>query len=156
VDLLSTWHATPTFTLELNQWMRRVGWRWTIIINIALIAVFPWVLGKTAAIMLATASALMAWRNYQLAPSAIGFGQDQYRRAIESYYKTASTVVFVTAVFVKLLSFVVIGFMLFAVKAVDHSDRVWFIPGIAQGFLFFALFVATYECLRRVSLRQRT
>ena len=46
LDLISTRHLTPNFDLELNQWMKKVGWRNTILINAGLTLVFPLVFNK--------------------------------------------------------------------------------------------------------------
>lgn len=76
-DFLSTWVATPRLTLEANPLSRALGWRWGAVVNVALaVAVALWPL---PAVMLATASLLVAARNFQSAWLARGMGETAYR-----------------------------------------------------------------------------
>ena len=74
LDLISTRHLTPNFDLELNQWMKKVGWRNTILINIGIILAFPLIFSKDQVVTFAVLSALMAFRNYQFMPMVKALG----------------------------------------------------------------------------------
>ena len=76
-DFFSTWVATPHLLLEANPLARLLGWRWGVVLNLALaftVAVWP-----LPAVILATASLLVAARNFQSAWLARGMGELAYR-----------------------------------------------------------------------------
>jgi hypothetical protein len=76
-DFLSTWVATPHLLLEANPLARALGWRWGVVVNVVLaLAVAMWPL---PAIMVTTASALVAARNFQSAWLARSMGEGAYR-----------------------------------------------------------------------------
>jgi len=76
-DLFSTWLATPGLELEANPLARRLGWRWGIPVNVAMIlgtALWPML-----AVSLATTSFLVAARNLQQAWLMRSLGEVGYR-----------------------------------------------------------------------------
>jgi len=76
-DFLSTWVATPNLVLEGNPIAKRLGWRWGLAVN-ALVCVLlaQWPL---AAIVVATASVMVAARNFQSAWLMRSLGEHNYR-----------------------------------------------------------------------------
>lgn len=77
VDFFSTWLATPNLVLEANPIARRLGWKWGIPVNAGLclgLAVWP-----LPAIIISTASALVASRNFQAAWLMRVTGENEYR-----------------------------------------------------------------------------
>ena len=77
MDLLSTWVASPTLALEANPVARRLGWRWGLAVNLALVLVFAgW---PMLAISLSTTSFLVAARNFQHAWLMRSMGEIGYR-----------------------------------------------------------------------------
>lgn len=63
MDFLSTYVATPNMVLEANPIARKMGWKWGVLFNLALVAGFArWPL---AAIIISTTSLLVAARNFQ-------------------------------------------------------------------------------------------
>ena len=77
MDLLSTWVATPTLMLEGNPVAKRLGWKGGLLVNLTICVVFArWPL---AAIIIATTSALVAARNFQLAWLTRSHGEENYR-----------------------------------------------------------------------------
>ena len=76
MDILSTWTATPNLLLEANPIARKIGWRWGIPVNIALCATFAaWPL---PAVIICTASVLVAARNFQSAWLMRSMGEERY------------------------------------------------------------------------------
>jgi hypothetical protein len=76
-DFLSTWVATPNLVLEANPIAKKFGWKWGIPLNVALcIAISVWPL---PAIVISTASVLVAARNFQNAWLMRAFGEEAYR-----------------------------------------------------------------------------
>ena len=77
MDFLSTWIATPNLVLEGNPLARKLGWRWGLPINVVLVAVLA--LWPLSAIVVATASVLVAARNFQSAWIMHSLGEEIYR-----------------------------------------------------------------------------
>ena len=76
-DLFSTWVATPHLELEANPIARRLGWRWGIVMNVAMsLGCAAWPL---LAVSLATTSCLVAARNFQNAWLMRSMGETGYR-----------------------------------------------------------------------------
>ena len=77
VDFLSTWIATPNLVLEGNPLARRMGWKWGLLLNVAIIIFLAqWPL---SAIVVATASVMVAARNFQSAWLMRSLGEEIYR-----------------------------------------------------------------------------
>ena len=77
MDFLSTWIATPNLTLEGNPIARKLGWKWGLVLNAVLIIILA--LWPLSAIVVATASVLVAARNFQSAWLMRSLGEDVYR-----------------------------------------------------------------------------
>ena len=76
-DFLSTWVATPHLVLEGNPIAKWLGWKWGAIVNVVLtlsLALLP-----LSAIVVATASVLVAARNFQSAWLMRSMGEEHYR-----------------------------------------------------------------------------
>lgn len=77
MDFLSTWIATPNLVLEGNPVAKKLGWKWGVLLNVVLVVVLArWPL---SAIVIATASVLVAARNFQSAWLMRSLGEDVYR-----------------------------------------------------------------------------
>lgn len=76
-DFLSTWVATPHLVLEANPLARALGWRWGAVVNAVLAACVA--LWPLPAVIVATASLLVAARNFQSAWLARSLGESAYR-----------------------------------------------------------------------------
>jgi hypothetical protein len=77
-DFLSTWVASPQLLLESNPLARHLGWRGGLVFNLGLaVLVASWLL---PAVILATASLLVAARNFQSAWLARSMGEEAYRQ----------------------------------------------------------------------------
>lgn len=77
MDFLSTWIATPNLVLEGNPIAKKLGWKGGVLLNIILViglAVSP-----LSAIVIATASVLVAARNFQSAWLMRSLGEGVYR-----------------------------------------------------------------------------
>ncbi|MGA2241429.1 MAG: hypothetical protein ABSH11_05265 [Verrucomicrobiota bacterium] len=78
MDFLSTWIATPNLVLEGNPLAKKLGWKWGLALNVVLcVALAAWPL---SAIVVATASVLVAARNFQSAWLMHSLGEEIYRR----------------------------------------------------------------------------
>ena len=77
MDFLSTWIATPNLALEGNPLAKKLGWKWGVLLNIVICLALP--LWPLSAIVVATASVLVAARNFQSAWLMRSLGEDFYR-----------------------------------------------------------------------------
>ena len=77
MDFLSTWIATPNLVLEGNPLAKKLGWRWGLLLNAVLVVALA--LWPLSAIVVATASVLVAARNFQSAWLMRSLGEDAYR-----------------------------------------------------------------------------
>jgi hypothetical protein len=77
MDFLSTWIATPNLVLEGNPLAKKLGWRWGLFLNVVMVVVLA--LWPLSAIVVATASTLVAARNFQSAWLMHSLGEDAYR-----------------------------------------------------------------------------
>jgi hypothetical protein len=77
MDILSTRIATPRLVLEGNPIAKWLGWKWGLVLNIALVvALGQWPL---SAVIVSTASLLVAARNFQSAWVMRTMGEFAYR-----------------------------------------------------------------------------
>jgi len=77
MDFLSTWIATPNLALEGNPIAKKLGWKWGLLLNVVLIVALA--LWPLSAIVVTTASVLVAARNFQSAWLMRSLGEDAYR-----------------------------------------------------------------------------
>jgi hypothetical protein len=77
MDFLSTWVATPHMVLEGNPIAKKLGWKWGIVVNLALCVLFGfWPL---PAMVISTTSLLVAARNFRSAWLMRTMGEQAYR-----------------------------------------------------------------------------
>jgi hypothetical protein len=76
-DFLSTWVATPHLVLEGNPIAKWLGWKWGAVVNVVLVATLS--MWPLSAIVISTASVLVAARNFQSAWLMRSMGEDVYR-----------------------------------------------------------------------------
>ncbi len=77
MDFLSTWIATPNLVLEGNPLAKKLGWKWGLLINAVLVGILA--IWPLSAIVVATASVLVAARNFQSAWLMHSLGEEVYR-----------------------------------------------------------------------------
>jgi len=76
-DFFSTWVATPRLVLEGNPIAKWLGWKWGAVVNVVLVlSLAAWPL---SAIVVSTASVLVAARNFQSAWLMRSMGEEFYR-----------------------------------------------------------------------------
>jgi len=77
MDFLSTWVATPHLVLEGNPIAKWLGWKWGAVVNVVLVTSLA--LWPLSAIVVSTASLLVAARNFQSAWLMRTMGEEGYR-----------------------------------------------------------------------------
>ena len=78
MDFLSTWIATPNLALEGNPIAKKLGWTGGLLLNAVL--VFFLAFWPPSALVVATASLLVAARNFQFAWLMRSMGEASYRK----------------------------------------------------------------------------
>ena len=132
-DFLSTWVATPRLVLEGNPIAKWLGWTWGAVVNVVLVLVLA--MWPLLAIIVSTASVLVAARNFQSAWLMRSMGEEAYRdgyvrRMVETplglyLFCLAGNTLLTAGVGVALIWF---------------SDR-WLIPtGIGMGIVAYAAY----------------
>lgn len=140
MDFLSTWVATPNLVLEGNPLAKRLGWRWGLLLNVVIVvALAMWPL---SAIVVATASVLVAARNFQSAWLMRSLGEDIYREwHVQRVQETRVTLYLFCLAGNTLLTAGVGGVLI-------YFSELRLIPfAIGMGMVAYALAVAFYTLL---------
>ena len=140
-DFLSTWIATPNLLLEANPLARKLGWKWGILVNLALCLGFA--LWPLPAIIIATTSVLVAARNFQAAWLMKTVGEENYRDWFVSRLEETQPSVFLFCLLAQTLLTATVGAALIYFCKFDQ-----FVPlGIGMGIIAYALAVTVYTLL---------
>jgi hypothetical protein len=139
-DFLSTWIATPNLVLEGNPLAKKLGWKWGLLFNVVLVGGLA--LWPLPAIVVATASVLVAARNFQSAWLMHSLGEEVYRAwHIERVRETRVT----------LYLFCLAGNTLLTAgvgAALVYSSNLQRVPfAIGMGMVAYAIAVAFYTLL---------
>jgi hypothetical protein len=140
MDFLSTWIATPNLVLEGNPLAKKLGWKWGVPLNVViclLLAMWP-----LSAIVVSTASVLVAARNFQSAWLMRSLGEVAYRNwHVERIQETRVT----------LYLFCLAGNTLLTAAvgaALIYSSEMRLVPfAIGMGMIAYAIAVAFYTLL---------
>jgi len=140
MDFLSTWIATPNLVLEGNPLAKKLGWKWGLVVNVALcLALAAWPL---SAIVVATASVLVAARNFQSAWLMHSLGEEVYRQwHVERVRETRVTLYLFCLAGNTLLTAAIGGTLIYF----SNARLVPF--AIGMGMVAYALAVAFYTLL---------
>lgn len=147
MDILSTWIATPGLVLEANPLAKALGWKAGLLVNGCLCLGFAaWPL---PAIVIATASILVAARNLNTAWLMRSLGEQRYRCWIAERLHEASFPLYVFCLLTQtaLIAGVGVGVIWFS-----RPNLVPF--AIGTGILTYALAVAFYTLLSIWRLRR--
>ena len=152
MDFLSTWVATPNLVLEGNPIAKKLGWKWGLVVNVGLvIALAQWPL---SAIVVATASVLVAARNFQSAWLMHSMGEHAYRDwCVARIRETRPTLYLFCLAGNTLLIAAVGGAVIFFSRLA--SGEISPVPlGIGMGIVAYAVAVAFYTLLAMWRLRR--
>ncbi len=140
LDFLSTWIATPNLELEANPIARRIGWHGGVLVNAVVCAVFG--MWPLPAIVIMTASVLVAARNFQVAWLMRSMGEPCYRAWISERISESKRGLF-------LFCLVAQGTLLAAVGAalIHFSDWKPVPFGIGTGVVAYAILVVLFSMI---------
>jgi hypothetical protein len=140
MDFLSTWTATPNLALEGNPIAKKLGWKWGLSLNAVVVVVLA--MWPLSALVITTASVLVAARNFQSAWLMRSLGENAYREwHVQRIRETPVTLhLFCLAgntLLIALVGAALIGF-----------SRMRLVPfGIGMGMVAYAIAVAFYSLL---------
>jgi hypothetical protein len=140
MDFLSTWMATPNLRLEANPLARLLGWKWGVLLNLAICPLVA--LQPILTIGFATASFLVAGRNFQIAWLAQTMGEESYLRWMSEKLREARWGLYLFCLFAEAAFFLGVGSALIWV-----SEKVTIPLGIGVGTVFYAIVVVVYSLL---------
>ena len=145
MDFLSTWIATPNLALEGNPIAKKLGWRWGLLLNAVLVVVLA--MWPLSALVVATASVLVAARNFQSAWLMRSLGEDAYREwHVQRVRETRVTLHLFCLAGNTLLTAAVGGVLVYF----SHTEEgKWeLVPfAIGMGMIAYAIAVAVYSLL---------
>jgi uncharacterized membrane protein YbaN (DUF454 family) len=142
-DFLSTWVATPNLVLEGNPLAKKLGWKWGLLLNAVIIVVLAfWPL---SAIVVATASVLVAARNFQSAWLMRSLGEDVYRAWHIARVRETRVTLYLFCLAGNTLLTAGVGAVLIYFSRTDASEWVPF--AIGMGMIAYAIAVAFYTLL---------
>jgi hypothetical protein len=147
MDFLSTWVATPNLVLEGNPIAKKLGWKFGLALNVVLCVVLAaWPL---SAIVVSTASVLVAARNFQSAWLMRSLGEEIYRDwHIERMQETQVTL-YLFCLAGNTLLIAGLGVVLI------YFSRLQLVPfAIGMGMIAYAVAVAFYSLLATWRIRR--
>ena len=140
MDFFSTWVATPNMVLEGNPIARRLGWRWGIVVNVALC--FALAFWPVAGVIVVTTSLLVAARNFKSAWMMRTMGENRYLGFMLNQMELASRRLVLLCLLGETMPVAVIGVAVMVFSPVPS------IPfGVGGGFMAYAIAVLFYSCL---------
>ena len=147
MDILSTRVATPHLVLEANPIVRKLGWKWSIVAN--LLFCIPLAVWPVPVIVIATASVLVAARNFQNAWLMRAFGEETYRAWHRDRFQEIGFSLYLVCLFGQTILTAAVGMAL-----------IWFSPAqlitesIGWGIVAYAVAVMFYTSLSLWRLRR--
>lgn len=108
LDLFSTWYGSPNFDMEVNSWMKKVGWRRVILINIVLVPVLSIIVQKRS-IFAAVLFSLCALRNFQIGTMARAMGEEAYLATYRQFLKSSAWYFPLIPIFFESFIYIAIG-----------------------------------------------
>ncbi len=140
MDFLSTWIATPHLVLEGNPLAKKLGWRWGLLLNVVMVVVLA--LWPLSAIVVATASVLVAARNFQSAWLMHSLGEDAYREWHVQRVRETRVTLYLFCLAGNTLLTASVG------AALIYFSRMRLVPfAVGMGMVAYAIAVAFYTLL---------
>jgi hypothetical protein len=141
MDFLSTWVATPNLVLEGNPIAKKLGWKWGLLLNLALC--FGLAFWPLPAMVISTTSVLVAARNFQSAWLMRSLGEQIYRDWHVERVQETSVTLYLFCLFAQTALVGGVG------AAVIYFSDFRHVPllAIGLGIVAYALAVAFYTML---------
>ena len=151
-DFLSTWVATPHLVLEGNPIAKWLGWKWGAVVNVALVTTLS--MWPLSAIVVSTASVLVAARNFQSAWLMRSMGEEAYRDWYLQRTSETRIALYLFCLAGNTLLTVLVGVALIVFSTT--RDYVLIVPmGIGMGIIAYTVAVIVYTLLSVWRSRRR-
>lgn len=147
MDLWSTRVATPRLILEANPIARKLGWKWGMVMNLAICGGLA--LSPVSAIVVATTSVLVAARNFQYAWVMRSLGEAHYNEMVRMQLRQTPWSLYVGCLAAQCALIALVGGAL-----MWFSGNSLITLGIGFGVICYALAVAFYTMLSVWPLRR--
>ena len=145
MDFLSTWVATPNLALEGNPIAKKLGWRWGLLLNAVLVVILA--MWPLSALVVATASVLVAARNFQSAWLMRSLGEDAYREWHVQRVRETRVTLHLFCLAGNTLLTAAVGAVLVYFSHTE-AGRLELVPfAIGMGMIAYAIAVAVYSLL---------
>jgi hypothetical protein len=151
-DFLSTWVATPHLVLEGNPIAKWLGWKWGAVVNVVLVTTLA--LWPLSAIVVSTASVLVAARNFQSAWLMRSMGEELYREWHSQRMSETRITLYLFCLAGNTLLTAAVGVALIIFSTA--RDYVLIVPmGIGMGIIAYTVAVIIYTLLSVWRSRRR-
>lgn len=154
LDLAGTRAASPDLGLETNAWMRRLGWRLTLVGNAAFVAVVLLLAGPSTWIWLGAFSALLGLRKAQLAWVARALGPRDYGTALRRWLREAPLSSVAGAILLEAGIPVLLGAAILDGSALRDHERLWSVADVGRGVLLYGLFAGLLRTVTAWQVRR--
>jgi len=151
-DFLSTWVATPNLVLEGTHIAKKLGWKWGLVLNtvlVALLAMWP-----LSAIVVSTASVLVAARNFQSAWLMRSLGEQSYRDWHVERVQETRISLYLFCLFSQTLLTGGVGAAVIFFSQMETGQWLLVPLGIGMGIVAYAVAVTFYTLLAIWRLRR--
>lgn len=152
MDFLSTWVATPNLVLEGNPIAKKLGWTWGLIVNVAVVVLLS--LWPVAAIVVSTASVMVAARNFQSAWLMRTLGEDSYRDWHIERVRETRISVYLFCLFGNTLLTAGVGLGVIFFSRTESGEVALIPVAIGMGIVSYAVAVVFYTLLAIWRLRR--
>jgi hypothetical protein len=152
MDFLSTWIATPNLVLEGNPLAKKLGWTWGLIVNVALVILLA--MWPVAAIVVSTASVMVAARNFQTAWLMRTLGEHSYRDWHVERVQETRISVYLFCLFGNTLLTAGVGLAIILFSRTETGELPLVPMAIGMGIVSYALAVVFYTLLAIWRLRR--
>jgi hypothetical protein len=149
LDLFSTWYCSPNFDIELNSWMKRVGWKNVILINIIIVPIFS-IAMQERNILWGVLSSLMALRNFQVGTMARAMGEQAYLNAYRKFVRDSPWYVPLIPIFVESFIYIAIGGTIILIISKPETQNLNYVGTIGAAFLCLGLIVSFASIGQRI------
>lgn len=152
MDFLSTRIATPNLVLEGNPIAKKLGWNWNLVVNALLVPFLS--LWPISAIVVATASVLVAARNFQLAWLMHSMGEEAYRDWFVARIRETRPTLYLFCLAGNTLLIAGVGGAVIFFSRTATGELLLVPLGIGMGIVAYAVAVAFYTLLAVWRLRR--
>lgn len=146
-DLASTYFVSPDLRLEMNQWMKKMGWGKVILLNLIITVVAPLVLSKSICMFLVFFSVFIGIRNFQLSTAIRFLGSDRYQKYLYGYYQETKWSSLLVPILLNAFSFMVVGTLIAGPPSLREHKLLWIISAAGFSMMFAGIFIAVAQII---------